>query len=122
MKYTFAHNNLNVLNLEASLKFYKEALNLTESRRIVPDDESFIIVFLTDGVHKNVLELTWLKNKSQPYNLGDNEHHIAFRIDDFEKSFKKHKEMNCVCFENIDMGIYFISDPDGYWIEIIPQR
>ena len=28
--------------------------------------------------------------------------------------------MGCVCFENPDMGIYFIEDPDGYWIEIVP--
>ena len=30
--------------------------------------------------------------------------------------------MGCVCFENPDMGIYFIEDPDGYWIEIVPER
>ena len=30
--------------------------------------------------------------------------------------------MGCVCFENPAMGIYFIEDPDGYWIEIIPTR
>ena len=33
-----------------------------------------------------------------------------------------HKEMNGVCFENPAMGIYFINDPDNYWIEIIPAR
>ena len=30
--------------------------------------------------------------------------------------------MNCVCFENESMGIYFIEDPDGYWIEIVPEK
>ena len=30
--------------------------------------------------------------------------------------------MGCICFENRDMGVYFIEDPDGYWIEIVPQR
>lgn len=33
-----------------------------------------------------------------------------------------HKEMDCVCFENPAMGIYFISDPDGYWLEIVPKK
>lgn len=33
MQFTFAHNNLNVLNLEKSLAFYKEALGLVEVRR-----------------------------------------------------------------------------------------
>jgi lactoylglutathione lyase len=30
--------------------------------------------------------------------------------------------MGCICFENPSMGIYFLEDPDGYWIEIIPTR
>jgi lactoylglutathione lyase len=30
--------------------------------------------------------------------------------------------MGCICFENEEMGIYFIEDPDGYWLEVIPDR
>ena len=30
--------------------------------------------------------------------------------------------MGCVCFENPEMGIYFIEDPDGYWLEIVPAE
>ena len=44
--FRFAHNNLNVLDLERSMKFYKEALGLTEVRRI--NGEGFIIVYLGD--------------------------------------------------------------------------
>ena len=44
------------------------------------------------------------------------------RTDDYENALKMHKEMGCVCFENKEMGIYFINDPDGYWTEIIPIR
>ena len=32
MNFTFAHNNLNVYDLDASLRFYKEALGLTVTR------------------------------------------------------------------------------------------
>jgi lactoylglutathione lyase len=122
MNFTFAHNNFNVLNLEKSLKFYEEALDLKEVRRIQPEDGSFTIVFLGDGKSSHLLELTWLKDWDRPYNLGDNEIHLAFVVDDFDAALKKHKEMNCVCFENQAMGIYFISDPDGYWLEIIPNK
>lgn len=123
MKFTFAHNNFNVVNLEKSMKFYEEALGLTEVRRKEAADGSFIIVFLGDGESKHQLELTWLRDwKKDSYNLGDNEFHLAFRTDDIEASLKKHKEMDCVCFENKAMGIYFIADPDGYWIEIVPTR
>ncbi|HEX3021397.1 MAG TPA: VOC family protein [Lachnospiraceae bacterium] len=122
MKFTFAHNNINVLDLEKSLKFYEEALGLKETRRFEPADGSFILVYLGDGTTNHLLELTWLKEWDRPYNLGDNEFHLAFVVDDFEAAFSKHKEMNCVCFENTAMGIYFINDPDGYWLEVLPAK
>lgn len=120
MQFTFAHNNINVLNLEKSLAFYKEALFLEEVRR--KESTGFILVFLGDGKTTHKLELTWLKDRTEPYNLGDNEIHIAFIVDDFEKAYEHHKAMGCICYENKGMGIYFISDPDGYWLEIIPTR
>ncbi len=119
-KFRFVHNNINVRDLQKSIDFYNEALGLTETRRIVRDE--FIIVFLADGQSEHQLELTWLKNWDKPYNLGDNEFHLAFRTDDFDSAYKKHKEMGCICFENPKMGIYFITDPDGYWLEVLPTR
>lgn len=119
-KFRFVHNNINVRDLQKSIDFYNEALGLTEMRRIVRDD--FIIVFLGDGQSEHQLELTWLKDWDRPYNLGDNEFHLAFRTDDFDAAYGKHKEMGCVCFENPKMGIYFITDPDGYWLEVLPTR
>lgn len=123
MKFTFAHNNFNVMDLEKSLKFYEEALGLKEVRRKEAKDGSYILVYLGDGETRHQLELTWLKGwEKDSYNLGDNEFHLAFETEDMEGSLKKHKEMDCVCFENIAMGIYFISDPDGYWLELVPKK
>lgn len=120
MKFSFCHNNINVLNLEKSLAFYQEALGLSETRRIEGEDGSFIIVYLSDGSSVHNLELTWLRDRTEPYNLGDNEIHLAFYADDFAAAKKKHEEMGCICFVNDAMGIYFIADPDGYWNEILP--
>lgn len=122
MQFRFVHNNFNVKDLARSLKFYNDALNLKETRRITADDGSFIIVYLSDGVSEHNLELTWLRDWDRAYNLGDNEFHLALVVDDFEAAHKHHKEMDCICFENEAMGIYFISDPDGYWIEILPSK
>ena len=122
MDFRFAHNNFNVLDLDKSLAFYKEALGLDEVRRKEAADGSYIIVFLGDGVSEHRLELNWLKDWDRPYNLGDNEFHLAFTASDFEAAHKKHEEMGCICFENPKMGIYFITDPDDYWIEIVPVR
>lgn len=120
--FKFAHNNLNVFNLEKSLAFYSEALGLIESRRIVAPDGSFIIVYLSDGGSGHLLELTWLRDWEKPYELGDNEIHLAFTAVDFEAAHKLHSDMGCICFENKSMGIYFVEDPDGYWLEILPRR
>lgn len=122
MDFKFAHNNFNVLDLDKSIQFYYDTLGLKEVRRIEGKDGSFIIVYLGDGQTPHQLELTWLKDRKEPYQLGENEFHLAFYTDDFENALKKHKKMNCVCFENPAMGIYFIEDPDHYWIEIVPIK
>lgn len=120
MKFKMEHENYNVSDLSKSMKFYEEALGLTEKRRI--ENENFTIVFVGNDQSDFRLELTELKDHPQKYDLGECEFHLAFRVDDFDAAFKKHKEMGCVCFENPDMGVYFIEDPDGYWLEIIPER
>ena len=106
--------------MEESIAFYQQALGLTETRRISPQSGEFVIVFMGDAVTPHLLELTCLKAHPQAYNLGENEFHLALRVDDFGAAHEKHKQMGCICFENPTMGIYFINDPDGYWIEIIP--
>lgn len=122
MKFKMIHNNINVLDLEKSMAFYQEALGLKEEKRKKAEDGSFVIVFMENEQSEHQLELTWLRDRKEPYDLGDNEFHLAFRTDDYEGAYAKHKAMNCICYENPDMGIYFIADPDGYWLEIIPTR
>ncbi len=118
--FKFAHYNFNVLNLEKSLKFYDEALGLKEVRR--KQGEDFTLVFLGDGKSEFVLELTYNHGRTQPYSHGDNEFHLAFITEDFDASYNKHKQMDCICYENKEMGLYFILDPDDFWIEIIPAK
>lgn len=122
MSFRFVHNNINVYNLDESLAFYKEALGLVEVERKTAPDGSFILVYLTDKQSTHQLELTWLRDRRDPYNLGDNEIHLAFTTDHYEEAHALHKKMGCICYENVEMGIYFISDPDGYWLEIIPEK
>ena len=122
MEFTFSHNSFNVLDLEKSLAFYQKALGLQEVRRREPEDGSFVLVFLGDGKSAHQLELTWLKEHADPYDLGECEFHLALQTPDMESAKALHKEMGCICYENPKMGIYFIEDPDGYWIEIVPAR
>ena len=117
----FNHFNFNVLDLDKSLDFYKKALGLEPVRVKEAEDGSFRLVYLGDGLTEFQLELTWLRDRKEPYNLGECEFHLAFHTDEYEQLHQKHQEMGCICFENPAMGIYFISDPDGYWIEIVPE-
>lgn len=120
MKFKMIHENYNMQDLERSLSFYEQALGLKERRRKTAPDGSFIIVYIGNDQTDFEMELTWLKDHKEPYDLGEQEFHLAFRTDDFDGAHALHKKMNCICFENPAMGIYFIQDPDGYWLEILP--
>lgn len=121
MTLSMIHENYNVRDLNASIAFYGKALGLREVRRKNAADGSFIIVYLAGEGSDFELELTWLRDMDRPYNLGDCEFHLAFRTDDYEAAHAKHEKMGCICYENPQMGIYFIKDPDGYWLEILPS-
>ena len=122
MQFKMVHENYNVADLDKALAFYREALGLTEKRRNAAADGSFIIVYIGNENSEFELELTWLADHPQKYDIGEEEFHLAFRVDDFEAAHALHEKMGCICFENPKMGIYFIQDPDGYWLEVLPTR
>ena len=120
MEFKMIHENYNVADLDASLAFYEKALGLKELRR--KEGEGFTIVYIGNDSSNFELELTALDEHPQKYNLGECEFHLAFQTTDFQKAHDLHQEMGCICYENPQMGIYFITDPDGYWLEIVPVR
>lgn len=120
MKFCMYHENYNVSDIDASLAFYEKALGLTEKRRKTSD--RYTIVFIGNDETDFQLELTCLKDHPQKYDLGECEFHLAFRVDDYEAAHRLHAQMGCICYENEEMGLYFIEDPDGYWLEIVPAR
>jgi lactoylglutathione lyase len=122
MDFKFVHNNINVFDLQKSLNFYDKALGLKEVRHINAPDGSFFIVYLSDKQTGHKLELTWLRDRTEPYDLGDNEVHLALQTPQFDEAHRHHQQMGCICYENEAMGIYFIEDPDGYWVEILPEK
>ena len=123
IKAKFDHFNFNVTDLERSISFYNKALGFVESHRINSNDGSFIIVYLKDNQSDFLLELTWMRDHPQAYDLGECEFHLCVRVPgDYDAVRAFHKEMGVVCYENHDMGLYFIEDADGYWIEILPQK
>ena len=122
MTFQMIHENYNVADLGKSIAFYEKALGLHEARRVTAPDGAYILAYLADERETFELELTWLRDHPQKYALGENEFHLAFRTDDMAAAHDLHEAMGCICFENKEMGIYFITDPDGYWLEIVPDR
>jgi len=120
MQFKMIHNNLNVANMERSIEFYQQALGLEIQKR--KQGEGFELVFMGNANSQHQLELTCLNDHPQPYDLGENEFHLAFRVDDYPAAHELHQAMGCICYENTAMGLYFITDPDGYWLEILPTR
>ena len=123
VKGRFDHFNFNVLDLDRSIRFYEKALGLKEVRRMEAPDGSFILVYMGEEKTGFLLELTWLRDREEPYDLGEGEFHLCMRVPGIYDAVRAYlKQMDCVCYENTDMGLYFINDPDGYWIEILPEQ
>ena len=87
-------------------------------------------MLLTDHLSLSILEMVsatfpWNSHGFvivQNHTISANVIHLAFVTDEYEKLHEQHKKQNVICYENEAMGIYFISDPDGYWIEIVPAK
>lgn len=122
MKAKMVHECIHVLDLDKSLAFYEKALGLKVIDRMGPDDGSWENVFIGNDESDFQMELTWNRGRTEPYNNGGRDTHLAFEVDDIEAFRAAHEEMDCICFVNEKMGLYFIEDPDGCWLEIVPAR
>ena len=122
MKASIVHRCIHVLDIEKSIAFYEKALGLHVVRTMKPEDGSWSNTFMAieDGGFE--VELTWNRGRTEPYENGGRDTHLAFCVDDIDAYRRLHEEMGCVCFVNERMGIYFIEDPDGCWLEILPER
>ena len=124
MKTKMLHTCFRVRDLDASLKFYKEALGLIETRRKDVPEDKFTLVFLSDENNAYDLELTYNYDTEKPYEIGNGFSHIAVSIEDLEGAREKHKEMGYKVTELMGLRgekprFYFVTDPDGYDIEVI---
>lgn len=127
MKCKMLHTCLRVMDLEKSLKFYTEALGLIESgRKDFPENE-FTIVYLSDEDKNYEIELTYNYNPEKPYTIGDGFGHLAFSAENLEDAREEHKEMGYEVTELMglpgeDPRYYFVTDPDGFDVEIIRAK
>jgi len=122
MQGTFIHWCIHGLDLEKSLDFYEKALGYTVHHTMGPEDGSWSNTYLVNDQTPFQIELTWNRGRTEPYENGGKDTHIAFTVPDFDAAHKLHEEMGCIIRENPRMGLNFIEDPDGSWIEILPVK
>lgn len=127
MKYKLEHACIRVVDLEKSIQFYQSALGLEEVRRKDYPEWEFTLVYLSDAERNFEIELTHNYNPEKAYEMGDGFSHFALVVDDLEKSHGRHKDAG---YEVGDLKglpgsepmFYFMTDPDGYKIEIIRDK
>jgi lactoylglutathione lyase len=122
------HSMIRVLDLERSLKFYADVLDLHEAHRL--DFPDFALVYLRNRHNDFEVELTWNKDRAEPYSHGDGYGHIGVVVPDAAatqaaltakgyqpaavKEFKRGDELLA--------RFFFIQDPDGYKIEMLERH
>lgn len=122
MKAKFIHRCTHVLDKQASIAFYEQALGMHVVREMGPDDGSWTNTYLVNDEAPFEIELTWNNGRTEPYENGGRDTHIAFEVNDYDAAHELHEKMGCIIFENPRMNLYFIADPDGQWIEILPAK
>lgn len=125
--YKMLHVCLRCENLEKSIAFYEEALGYELVRKDDYPEGEFTLAFLRDPSTGFEVELTYNYDHG-PYEVGNGYSHFAVRVEDTKAAFEKHKAMGVTKNEKPynspsgDKAIYFISDPDGYDVEIIGNK
>ncbi|KXT78384.1 lactoylglutathione lyase [Streptococcus sp. DD13] len=117
------HACLRVENLEASIAFYEKAFGFKETRRKEYPEHRFSLVYMALPGESFEIELTY-NDGHGPYTIGDGFSHLALSSDDLEGDHAKHKALG---YPTTDISglpgnpghYYFVTDPDGYRMEVI---
>jgi len=122
----FLHTCYRVANLEESVAFYRDALGFAEVKRRDFPEYEFTLVYMALHGSDHELELTYNYGHA-PYELGNGYSHIAVSTPDLEGQYEKHKTAGYKLsgmsgLPGSPPQFYFITDPDGYEIEVSATR
>ena len=121
------HTMLRVLDEQRSLAFY-EALGFSETGRSRVGGDTATIIFMALPGDGDRLELTLNDGRTEPYELGEAYGHIALSVDDIDAELvqlaAKGISPDRPPYASRPGGsvICFITDPDGYRIELVETR
>ena len=120
------HVMIRVFDLERSMAFYEDALGMHETRRKDKPEGKFTLVYLGDGNSEMELELTYNYDPEVPYEIGTGYGHLAVEVEDLMAAYEEHKAKGYEVGPLKGLGdtkdYYFLTDPDGYKIEVIRKK
>ncbi|WP_282176983.1 VOC family protein [Vibrio nereis] len=122
------HTMIRVSDLERSVKFYRDALELEIKDQYVFD--GFSLTYLANKETGFELELTHNHDQSEPYDLGNGYGHLAVSVGDIESAHQRIKNLgieagDIKAFDHQQKHLatfFFITDPDGYKIEFLQRQ
>lgn len=121
------HSMIRVLDEARSCAFYDKAFGLTVAERL--DFSGFTLVYLSNADAGFELELTINKDQTEPYDLGNGYGHLAVSVGDLEAEHARfeaeglapRKLVEFAPDGNIVARFFFVTDPDGYEIEVLER-
>jgi lactoylglutathione lyase len=119
MKYL--HTMVRVTDVDASLRFYCDALGLQEQRRIDNEKGRFTLIFLAAPGDTAQVELThnW---DPEPYGGGRNFGHLAYEVDDIHAACERLQQHGVIINRPPRDGrMAFVRSPDGISVELLQK-
>ncbi len=122
------HTMIRVRDLDRSLQFYRDALELEIKDQYVFD--GFSLTYLANEETGFELELTHNHDQSEPYTHGSGYGHLAVSVDNIEQAHKRIKSLgieagDIKAFDHQQKHLaafFFVTDPDGYKIEFLQRQ
>jgi len=121
------HSMIRVLDEARSVDFYSKVFGLAVADRV--DFETFTLIYMSNDETGFELELTVNKGRIEPYNLGDGYGHLAISVEEVQVEHKRLTDLGLNPGKLVELNrdgklfglFFFITDPDGYKIEVLQR-
>lgn len=122
------HSMIRVLEEVRSVSFYVQAFGLEVAERL--DFETFTLIYLSNAESEFELELTVNKGREEAYDLGTGYGHLAVSVSDLDAEHKRLTDLGLNPGKIVEFNrdgvliarFFFITDPDGYKIEVLQRH
>ncbi|MFT5400374.1 MAG: lactoylglutathione lyase [Gammaproteobacteria bacterium] len=122
------HTMIRILDLDRSLKFYDQAFGFKPSHQL--DFEDFALVYLRNDENDIEIELTLNKDETTAYTHGSGYGHVAMCVDNLDAEYQRFSELGIEATDIVEFApdnnllarFFFVTDPDGYEIEVLERH